>query len=279
MSTSTTLRQDEIDNKNAEFWNELCGSQLARQLGITDDSPASLKRFDDWYFDFYPYLNDHIPFADLKGKKVLEVGLGYGTVAQRIASSGAHYHGLDIAAGPVAMARHRCRLVGAMDAVVRQGSILEPPFADGSFDWVVAIGCLHHTGNLPLAIEVVRRLLTSGGQAAIMVYSATSYRQLALAPFGTLSRQLKGLYVPYSPPVSTARQRAAYDANVEGDAAPQTEFVTRTELRHLCSRFSRVKIRSENIGAEGPLRRFPRPTLNKWLGPVVGLDLYCRLVK
>ena len=148
MNAQTALNQDEIDAKNAAFWDELCGSQLARQLGITDNSPASLKKFDDWYFDFYPYLYDHIPFAELKGKRVLEVGLGYGTVAQKIAESGAHYHGLDIAAGPVAMAAHRCQLVGAKDAAVRQGSILEPPFDAGSFDWVVAIGCLHHTGDM-----------------------------------------------------------------------------------------------------------------------------------
>ena len=40
----------------------------------------------------------------MRGKKVLEVGLGYGSVAQRIAENGAVYTGLDIAEGPVEMA-------------------------------------------------------------------------------------------------------------------------------------------------------------------------------
>lgn len=53
------------DQNNSTFWNELCGTQLAKSLGIVDDSIASLKKFDDWYFDYYPYLTTHIPFDDV----------------------------------------------------------------------------------------------------------------------------------------------------------------------------------------------------------------------
>jgi hypothetical protein len=38
----------EVSQKNAEFWDELCGSHLAKSLGITDSSVESLKKFDDW---------------------------------------------------------------------------------------------------------------------------------------------------------------------------------------------------------------------------------------
>ncbi len=95
------MSQSDISSKNSEFWNELCGSQLAKFLGITDSSQESLKKFDDWYFNFYPYLFDHIPFSNLKNKDILEVGLGYGTVSQRLAESGANYTGLDIAGVPL----------------------------------------------------------------------------------------------------------------------------------------------------------------------------------
>lgn len=146
------MSQAEITSKNSDFWNELCGTTLARYLGITDSSKESLAKFDNWYFDFYPYLFDHIPFDSLKGKDVLEVGLGYGTVSQRLAESGANYIGLDVAAGPVDMVNHRLDQKG-LSGEARQGSILEPPFATDSFDAIVAIGCLHHTGNLKLAID------------------------------------------------------------------------------------------------------------------------------
>ena len=140
-------QQREIDNGNATFWNELCGTQLAKSLGVVDASPTSLKRFDDWYLAFYPYLASHIPFAAMTGRDVLEIGLGYGTVSQKIAESGARYCGLDIARGPVDMVNHRLRQAG-LPGEARQGSVLAAPLPDARFDHIVTIGCLHHTGNI-----------------------------------------------------------------------------------------------------------------------------------
>src|SRR5665648_348439 len=117
-------RQTKIDKANMAFWDEMCGSALARKLGITDSSPRSLKLFDDWYMAYYPYLERYIPFGTMQGKRVLEIGLGYGTVAQRLMEHGADYHGLDIAANPVVMARHRLELLGKQ-GTVNQGSVLE----------------------------------------------------------------------------------------------------------------------------------------------------------
>src|SRR5262249_26451353 len=137
---------------NSEFWNELCGSTLARRLRITDSSPESLKRFDDWYFDFYPYLLPFVNSVGLAGKRALEVGLGYGSLSQKIAEAGAAYTGLDIASGPVSMVNHRLNQCGLPGWAV-QGSALECPFPDHSFDVALAIGSLHHTGNMVLALR------------------------------------------------------------------------------------------------------------------------------
>src|SRR6266480_3791368 len=98
LASAAALSQ--IDERNIAFWNELCGTHLANQLGIADASPASLQKFDDWFFDFYPYVFDHVPLAELRGRDVLEIGLGYGSLSQKIAESGARYCGLDIAPGP-----------------------------------------------------------------------------------------------------------------------------------------------------------------------------------
>lgn len=275
--TDTAQRdQAEIDRLNGEFWDELCGTQLALSLGINDHSAESLARFDAWYFGFYPYLFEHIPFAEMAGQKVLEVGLGYGTVAEKIAASGAHYHGLDIAAGPVAMATNRLANIGTQGDI-RQGSINAPPFDEGAFDWVVAIGALHHTGDLKGAIGRVERLLRKGGQATIMVYSALSYRQWLDHPVATFRRALADPVTYQERKVSAERMRAAYDVNQSGTAAPQTEFVTMAELKHMCRRFRQCQIRRENIGAESLLRFVPRPVACRLFGWILGLDLYCRL--
>ncbi len=94
--------QLDIDERNVEFWDTLCGASAARQLGITDHSEGSIRRSDEWSFGFYLYLFRHIPFDAMSRRRVLEVD---GTVAQRVAESGVDYTGLDIADGPVAMAK------------------------------------------------------------------------------------------------------------------------------------------------------------------------------
>lgn len=45
-----------LNNSNAEFWNELCGTHAAKKLGINEVTLDNLKKFDEWYFDYYPYL-------------------------------------------------------------------------------------------------------------------------------------------------------------------------------------------------------------------------------
>src|SRR5437016_3862380 len=120
---SNDATNSELNRLNSEFWNELCGTHLATQIGIEDDSPASLKKFDDWYMAYYPYLYDHIPFSEMKDRRVLEVGLGYGTVSQLIAQTGAVFSALDIAAGPVDMVNRRLRL-NRLEGSAQVGNIL-----------------------------------------------------------------------------------------------------------------------------------------------------------
>jgi SAM-dependent methyltransferase len=267
--------------RNVSFWNELCGTTFARALAVTDDSPASLKRFDDWYFAFYPYLFIHIPFEDMKGKDVLEVGLGYGTVSQRIAEAGARYLGLDIAPGPVWMANHRLQQAG-LSGQAQQGSILAADFADESFDFVVAIGCLHHTGDLRGAIDECHRILRPGGKLVFMVYYAYSYRRFYQARRETTQYALRELFGYRGVQGAlAAKERAAYDANSAGEAAPHTDFVSVRSLRHLCRNFSSFAGQTENIDNGTPFEKAaPRRELLKTLWPrLCGLDLYATAVK
>ena len=103
------MSQPAVDTQNAAFWDTLCGWNLAQHAGITGRGEDDLRRFDELYLGFYPYLEGYVP-EDFGGKKVLEVGLGYGTLGQLIASRNADYYGADIAEGPVANMRRRLSL-------------------------------------------------------------------------------------------------------------------------------------------------------------------------
>lgn len=266
-----------IDEKNMAFWNELCGTGLATQLGIKDDSAGSLKKFDDWYFDLYPYLFDHIPFEKVTGRDVLEIGLGYGTAAQKLMEKGGNYHGLDIAGGPVGMAQHRADMLGKA-VKVSQGSALAIPYPDETFDVVVTIGCLHHTGDLGLALREVHRVLKAGGQATIMVYNALSYRQWLRSPGATYRRMQTS---DFNWSNADATLRSAYDANREGIAAPSTTFISKKEAQEYLQRyFGTVRVVPRNIDSGiWPARFWPRSLVNACFEGFVGLDLYIECIK
>jgi len=270
------VRQSETDVRNAAFWNELCGSGLARSLGITDQTPESLRKFDEAYMALYPYLSSYVTEQDLKGKRLLEIGLGYGTLGQIIARRGCQYHGLDIAHGPVEMMRYRLALLGQEGGGrVQEGSALDIPFPEGTFDYVYSIGCLHHTGDLPKAVSEVYRVLAAGGKAVVMLYNRRSFRKLAQLR----TRYLWELLTRRRRPGSFGEAvRARYDSNSAGNAAPHTDFVSRSDVRrHLFERFSSIRIDVQNFDGYVLFRRrivIPRERLLGNIARVLGTDLY-----
>jgi SAM-dependent methyltransferase len=266
--------RDDVNARNIEFWNDLCGAWIANALGINDASRESLRKFDDWFFGLYPYVGDHIPFSEMRGRRVLEVGLGYGSVSQRLAESGTDYTGLDIAAGPVEMVNHRLRQIGD-DGKAQQGSILNAPFADNSFDCVVAIGCYHHTGNLQRALDESYRILRDKGLLVVMVYNAYSYRRWHQARQATFRYLLWDRLRIGRVPLATAAERASYDLDSAGNEAPHTDFVSRHHLRQMCRRFSSFRATLANIDQEPPFARRPRSELLNTKWPAwLGLDIY-----
>ena len=266
------MQQNEIDAQNARFWDELCGTGLARSLGITEITPDSLKKFDQAYMEMYPYLPGYVTAENLKNKKVLEIGLGFGTLGQFLASQGCDYHGLDIAAGPAEMMKDRLSLLGKKSSDhVRVGSALDIPFKDESFDYVYSIGCLHHTGNLRKSVTEVYRVLRPGGKAIVMLYNRHSFRQLVQVPYTRFRKRLFSGREHFSKWV-----RSLYDTDSKGETAPFTEYVSRADVKHLFRDFSSVKIESRNFDDYVLLKKFKlrrARTLNN-IGRVLGLDLY-----
>jgi ubiquinone/menaquinone biosynthesis C-methylase UbiE len=271
--------QNQIDSKNVQFWNELCGSRLADSLGIMEITPENLCRFDDAYLSMYPYLLDYVLTEGLEGKKILEIGLGYGTLFGKVlASTDCEYHGLDIAEGPVAMMRYRLSLLsrGSQERV-QVGSALDVPYEDECFDYVYSIGCLHHTGNLPRAVEEVYRILKRGGKAIVMLYNRHSFRQCVHAPFIRLFTLFLNRHSDFR-----QRVRALYDQNVNGEAAPCTDYVSRAEARQLFEHFEKVKIDIRNFD-DYTLAKSRIGLRREWLlnnvGRFIGLDLYITATK
>lgn len=273
-----------LNRENAEFWNELCGTGLARSLGITEPSPESLRRFDEAYLRFYPYLGQYVFVQDLQGQRVLEIGMGYGTLGQLLASQGCRYYGLDIAMNPVAMMRYRLSLLGLEDGdQVQVGSALDIPYQGATFDYVYSIGCLHHTGDLGRGIAEVHRVLKDRGKAIIMLYNGHSFRRLVYLPLLRLRNLIRGRFRSHDGTADRSRwMRAFYDKNAKGEAAPHTDYVSRAAVRRLFQAYRTVRVESQNcdpLVLPGGLVVVSREKLLNNLARVAGLDLYITAVK
>ena len=269
-----------MEHDNTDFWDELCGTAMAKKLGVVDDSSESLAKYDKWYFGLYPYLKGYItPYLNQRDLKVLEVGLGFGTLSEWMGSQGTHVTGLDIASGPVKMFNSRFQQK-KLRGIGVQGSILAPPLHRDAFDLVIAIGSLHHTGDLNKAISECHGLLREGGHLVFMVYNAYSYRRWLWSFTKTLRHWLwekKGGTGALS--AESPRERGMYDTNTQGDAAPHTDFLSKESIKTLTRNFSHVSISLENVGARFPFNLIRPILLVSPIAKFLGLDIYVQATK
>ena len=63
--------EEDVSERNRNFCDELCASQLCQELGVTDYNQEPLKRYYAWYISCYPYRHLNIPFPD-EGEKLLQ---------------------------------------------------------------------------------------------------------------------------------------------------------------------------------------------------------------
>lgn len=275
------LNQREIDVRNQDFWDEVCGTLMGQSLGIlTESGVRDLHLLDVAYLSYYPYLLEYVRevlAAETQGKKVLEVGPGYGTLGQLLLDMKADYYCVDIAMNPTKIMKTRYQAIGLEPGGrVAVASALNLPYPDSAFDFVFAIGVLQHTGNLSRGIDEVFRVTRPGGVVVLMVYNTLSIKRLVSAVKYAFSKRRARDFGTYL--------RAAYDQDSKGHAAPYTDFVSRKGLRSLLNPYGKVEIVGRNLDSiqlnykqhSWFIDRSRLPTI---LERLFGHDLYARVRK
>lgn len=164
-----------------QFWQQhACGD--AQVGGLHDRFHDDYERFFTDY-DRFRYRNErHLPACidalDVAGKRVLEIGLGEGSESELLIRRGARWSGVDLTAESVARVQTRMALRNLRYEDLRQGSVLNLPFADDSFDMVFSHGVLHHVPDILGAQQEIHRVLRPGGELVIMMYARWSLNYL-----------------------------------------------------------------------------------------------------
>jgi SAM-dependent methyltransferase len=156
------------------------------------------------YQDFFGPITTRLvcPLLDAaavdRGGRVLDVASGPGYVAAAAAERGASVIGVDIAEGMISLAR---RLQPQLD--FRFGNAEALPFADASFDAVVANFVLLHLGRPERAAAEFARVLDADGRVALTVWDLPDQARFlgvlvdAVAEAGASSPQ----DIPVGPPI------------------------------------------------------------------------------
>jgi ubiquinone/menaquinone biosynthesis C-methylase UbiE len=116
------------------------------------------------------------PYEEFKGKKVLEIGCGLGTMMMNWAQHGAICTGVDLNITSINQSRRRFELLG-LQADIQQADANTLAFPDNSFDYVYSWGVLHHSPNLELSLKEMFRVLKPGGKFGLMLYNRQSLYQ------------------------------------------------------------------------------------------------------
>lgn len=110
--------------------------------------------------------------AEVEPRRVLEVGCGWGALAERIAhETKAEVVATDLSPHMVDLSRQR-----GLNA--RIADVQDLPFDDGEFDVVVAVWMLYHVPDLRRGLAEIRRVLRPGGRLVAATNSSTHLHEL-----------------------------------------------------------------------------------------------------
>jgi ubiquinone/menaquinone biosynthesis C-methylase UbiE len=287
------------------FWNtEACDTQVVENAKGDADF---YKRFREQRYRTQWHIPLLVPFAEAKGKRVLEIGIGNGADGAMFALNGGIYTGVDLTEAALEATRKHFEVLG-LKGTLQKENAEHLSFHAESFDLVYSHGVLHHTPNTQAAIHEVWRVLKPNGRAIIMLYHKGSfnyyvrimtYMRLRLL-FEVCRRGLsRGAERQNATPASLSGLRGNQDRRVwdvhyqnflregwpyfqaenfvhhctDGPECPVARAFSKREARSLFARFASVQMKVAHF----PLKKYRRwiPLgLEKVLAPRLGWYLF-----
>lgn len=166
------MSADAAKSAAIEQWSaDPCGANSV------EDEPGSRPYFERLLAaraEYAPWTDEALGFAETGGMRVVDVGCGQGIDLAGYAMAGAQVTGVDLTLRHVELARAHLAALG-FDANVVEGDAERLPFPDESFDRASSNGVLHHTPDMPAALQEIRRVLCPGGELRIAVYNLSSF--------------------------------------------------------------------------------------------------------
>ncbi len=221
-------------------------------------------RIDQEFYSWNLPLHDQKPFDRLfpynlyRGKKVLEIGCGLGTMLMNWAKNSAQCTGVDLNPTSIEQSKKRFELHG-LTADIRLEDANHLPFEDNQFDYVWSWGVLHHSPNLDISIKELFRVLKPGGGFGIMLYNRKSLYQWYMTDY------VEGFLHEESKFLSPLELNSRYGDGHREEGNPHTWPVTKKEglaMLSPCSQDASVRILGTDLDC---VLRFMLPGISHYL--------------
>lgn len=139
-----------------------------------------------------PFIPRLFEFETLKGRRVLEIGVGNGIDGVEMAKHGAIYYGLDITKNHLMLTEQNFKNHKLLCQLI-EGDLLDIKFKE-KFDVIYSFGVLHHIDHEDLYLKKLYDILEDKGSLRIAVYSKYSFFNFYLF----FTWLLKGQKVPFN---------------------------------------------------------------------------------
>lgn len=131
------------------------------------------------------FVEPHIiPFSDFpqwKGKSVLEIGCGLGTMAINFARNGAHYTGVELSEESLNLAKKRFDVYNQSgDFYLGNAENLSDFLPSKTFDLVYSFGVIHHSPNPRKILEEARKFMHKDSILKVMIYAKDSWKDIMI---------------------------------------------------------------------------------------------------
>jgi ubiquinone/menaquinone biosynthesis C-methylase UbiE len=211
-------------------------------------SKEFFRQVDTTFHKWNGPLHRELPFGKIfdyekyRGKRVLEIGCGMGTMSSQWASVGAIVTAVDLNPTAVAMTTRRFEAFGLAGEILQvDGKSL--PFPDNSFDYVYSWGVLHHSPDLDSSVAEMFRVAAPNAGYGVMLYHRHSFLHWYMTEFieGLLHMERKFL--------NSLELASRYGDGHREEGNPHTWPVTRAEARLIFGKHSQ-EVNVDTLGTE-----------------------------
>jgi SAM-dependent methyltransferase len=171
------------------------------------------------------------PYTRYRGKKVLEVGCGMGTMAMNWALQGADVTAVDLNPVAVRQTQRRFEIFG-LQGRIQETDARHLPFEDQEFDYAYSWGVLYHSPDMKRSAQELIRVLKPGGDFGVMFDNRRSVY------YWYLVRYLEGFLHLESKFLDPLELASRYTDGFREEGNPYTWPITPREAIHLFSPYS-----------------------------------------